>query len=234
MKKIVEYIKRDIEHFGIGNTIYDLSFRTINRLVYFKILIGMKITAVNAEYLPANRQYRYQFLDKASLLRYCEDSAYELSREFLDEALAKGDECLAVLAGDTLASYGWYSRKPTKISDDLALHFLPDHVYMYKGFTHDSFRGQRLHAIGMTLALQEYLRRGYRGLISYVESNNFASLKSVYRMGYRNIGKIYIVRAGGNYYCTSTPGCRQYGFYVAPLSPLSSQSERNGVAVATD
>jgi hypothetical protein len=32
---------------------------------------------------------------------------------------------------------------------------------MYKGFTLKRYRGQRLHAIGMTRALEHYLSRGF-------------------------------------------------------------------------
>ena len=79
----------------------------------------------------------------------------------------------------------------------MTLHFSPEYVYMYKGFTHPNYRGQRLHAIGMNLALQEYLDRGYRGLVSYIESNNFSSLKSAYRVGYRDFGRVAVWKIFG-------------------------------------
>lgn len=41
----------------------------------------------------------------------------------------------------------------------------------------------RLHGVGMSMALRHYLARGFKGLVSYVESTNFASLKSCSRMG---------------------------------------------------
>jgi hypothetical protein len=95
---------------------------------------------------------------------------------------------------------------------------------MYKGFTHPQYRGQRLHAVGMNLALREYLNRGYRGLVSYVESNNFSSLKSVYRLGYRDIGSIAVWKAFGRPVMVRSRECRKFGLCFQPTKP-SAQLE---------
>jgi hypothetical protein len=96
---------------------------------------------------------------------------------------------------------------------------------MYKGFTGRDYRGQRLHAIGMTRALQHYLDGGYGGIVSYVESTNFDSLKSCARMGYRVFGSIYAVELLGRWFAFSSPGCARFGFRVASTprpGPLSA------------
>jgi hypothetical protein len=140
-----------------------------------------------------------------------------MPESFLDGALAKGDACYGILDGANLAAYGWYATTPTAIDPpDLRLHFNPEYVYMYKGFTHTRYRGQRLHAVGMTKALGAYLARGYKGMVSYVEANNFASLKSVYRMGYTDFGRITLARLAGRYLARSSQGCAPYGFRVEP------------------
>ncbi len=130
--------------------------------------------------------------------------------------LPKGDYCYAILDGEKLASYGWYSTKPTSINPELVLYFNDQWVYMYKGYTHPGYRGQRLHAIGMAKALEAFTKKGFKGLISYVETNNFASLKSVYRMGYRNFGKVRILKIFGRYFIKSDEGCSAYDFTVKP------------------
>ena len=85
---------------------------------------------------------------------------------------------------------------------------------MYKGFTAADHRGKRLHAIGMTRALQAYLQGGYRGIISYVEWDNFGSLKSCYRMGYRDFGHIAIGGWSKQYVLYHDAGCRKYAFFL--------------------
>jgi hypothetical protein len=105
------------------------------------------------------------------------------------------------------------------MTDDLRFHFDPDYVYMFKGFTLPAYRGQRLHAIGMARALEGYAELGSKGILSYVESNNFASLRSCRRMGYEDIGTIVISKLGGRHYSFESPGCREYALRVDPVSP---------------
>ena len=215
--KIRDFIRNDLENLGLATTLYDAAFRAINYLTYFTVLKCMTISAVDPHYLKRNNRYSYMFLDPNMLFQFAKNLDYDLPEEFLQQELKKGDECYAILDGDTLASYGWYSNKPTNVSDALRLHFSNAYIYMYKGYTHNNYRGQRLHAIGMTLALKEYLSRGLKGIVSYVESTNFSSLKSVYRMGYQDVGKIYILKIFGKYLVYRTKGCREYGVWLERL-----------------
>ena len=89
---------------------------------------------------------------------------------------------------------------------------------MYKGFTLGEHRGKRLHAIGMTLALADYRAAGYNGLVSVVETNNFDSLKSCYRMGYQPCGKIHYVKLGGTYMIRPDADCRKYDMDLKQVS----------------
>ena len=147
--------------------------------------------------------YKGRFLDPATLWSLSAFPEYELDPAFLTAALAKGDECYGFLTGGELtggelAAYGWYSRGNTAVDiPDVELAFDQRFVYMYKGFTLKKHRGQRLHAVGMTRALDAYLARGFAGVVSYVEWSNFDSLKSCYRMGYRSFGNIYVTRLFG-------------------------------------
>ena len=206
-------IRESIENFGLPKTVADLGMRAANRVVRFKILKGIRIESVDPSFLQCNGKYRGLFLDETMLREFAVDPKNGLPPAFLDEALAKGDECYGFLAGPALAAYGWYSTQPTNLElPGLRLHFSNQYVYMYKGFTATEHRGQRLHAIGMTRALQAYLARGYRGIVSYVDWNNFASLKSCARMGYHDFGNITIAGLGRHYVLHHDAGCRQYDF----------------------
>jgi hypothetical protein len=218
LNSIQRRLQKNIENFGFKDTMYDLVFRAINRVTMFKILKGIKISFVSPGYLETNPRYCCQFLTKEMLREYAKNPDYEITETFLEEAFAKGDECFGIMDGDKLASYGWYSNKDTSIDNGLVLQFSPEYIYMYKGFTHEEYRGQRLHAIGMTLALREYLHRGFKGLVSYVESNNFSSLKSCYRMGYQDFGEVYILKVRKRHIIYSSPGCERYSFQVVEKS----------------
>jgi hypothetical protein len=170
--------------------------------------------------VTCDEKYRGLFLPEAMLREFAKNPEHELSESFLNHALGKGDECYGFLDGTSLVSYGWYSRLPTQTDwANLAVHFDDRYIYMYKGFTHVNNRGQRLYALGMTRALQEYLARGYKGMVAYVEWNNFDSLKSAYRMGYKKFGTIYSLRIFNRYFLHSNAGCGRYQFRLERVRP---------------
>jgi hypothetical protein len=206
-------IATDLKHYGVLKTAQDVAVRALNRVIFFKTLKCVKIDVVNPEYLECAPNYQGLFLTEEMLRDFAEQPDYELTHVFLNEALAKGDECYGFLDGKVLAAYGWYSNKSTETDwPHLAVQFNQQHIYMYKGFTHPRHRGKRLHAVGMTRALEAYLARGYKGLVSYVEATNFASLKSCYRMGYEDFGKVYAARIFNTYFLHANSSCRPYGF----------------------
>jgi hypothetical protein len=86
---------------------------------------------------------------------FASDPQNELQETLLGDALGNRDECYGFLDGDILA--------PTDGIPNA--HY----VHMHKGFARLAHRGQRLHAVGMTRALDAYLSRGYKGIVSYVE-----------------------------------------------------------------
>ena len=195
------------------NTAHALLMKAINAVVFFKILKGVTIEEPDAGYLGVPETYDARFLPDSVLRAFATDPATEMSPAFVEATLVKGDECYAICDGTNLAAYGWYATTATTAgAPDLLLHFHDKYVYMYKGFTDPRYRGQRLHAIGMTRALDEYRRRGYRGLVSYVESTNFDSLKSCFRMGYKVFGSIYVLGLFGRRFAFSSPGCEPFGF----------------------
>lgn len=179
----------------------------------------MVVDEVRPECLALEAQFRLVTLGEPELRIFASQPGTELTTEFIVDALARGDECIAIMDGDKLASYGWYSRRPTLTnSPDLRLHFDQNYIYMYKAFTLKEYRGRRLHAAGVMRSLACYRAKGFRGFISYVESNNFDSLKSSYRMGYRRCGRIHVIGLSGRYLIHPEPECDTYGLKVCAAS----------------
>jgi ribosomal protein S18 acetylase RimI-like enzyme len=210
-------IRKTASDFGWPAALQSVAQGALNRAVYVRVLKCVEITDVDPKYLTVDPRFEHRFLDADELQSFTGDPKFDLTPSFLEEALGKGDRCYGILEGDRLASFGWYSDKPTKILDDLEFQFDPRRVYMYKGYTDPDYRGQRLHAIGMSWALKLLRERGYDGLISYVEATNFDSLRSCYRMGYKDVGKIYFARAAGRYWIHTDASCRTYGVSLAPV-----------------
>jgi hypothetical protein len=184
-------------------------------LASLRVLRALAISRPSPAFLHVDPRYEHGFLDEPALRRFARDEVYDLPDRFLDEALARGDRCYAIVDGARLASFGWYGRRPTPIARGLYLRFDPDRVYMYKGFTHGDYRGRRLHAIGMTRALLRVLSEGATGLVSYVDSKNHSSLVSCYRMGYEDVGRIYLARILDRPFAHADAGCRARGIHVS-------------------
>jgi hypothetical protein len=225
---IVQKALRSVRRHGLANTLHFVFMRLVNRAVPFKILRGVHVAQADAAFFAYPPAYTPAFLSPGALKAFADQPRSEMSRAFVEDALRHGDECYAICDGEKLASYGWYSTRPTPIDpSDLTLHFADGYVYMYKGFTDRDYRGQRLHAIGMTRALQHYLESGYQGFVSYVESTNFDSLKSCFRMGYHVFGSLYVLQIFGRYFTFASPGCDAFGFHLvstrlrAPLSAIA-------------
>lgn len=208
----------DIKNKGYATELIDILYRYINKVTYFKVLQGMILTVdgIDPQYLEEQQGFEYKFLDNGELLHYAQDPANDMDADFIGAALLKGDKCFGILENGNLASYGWYSNEHTDIDDELKLCFDKKWTYMYKGYTKLDYRGKRLHAYGMAMALDAYTRKGNTGLISYVEANNYRSLRSTARLGYKNFGKVFIIKAFGAYRIRASNNCLPYEFTVTP------------------
>jgi len=216
MRKLVGYIEEHVRKYGIRATLHDIECRVINTFAEFQVLKGMTVRMHDVKdpsFFEA-RAFKARFVDEDELARFAHSGAYGFSVGFLRAARGRGDRCYALFDGDALAAYGWYSDLPTPIDEHFVLHFDRAYTYMYSGYTVPAYRGKRLHAVGMCRALRAFTEEGKKGLISYVCSNNFASLQSVLRMGYRIFGDVYVLRVGGRSFTYATKACRDYGFWV--------------------
>jgi hypothetical protein len=212
LSSILRSIRLNALSYGGVPAAYDVVVRGLNKCVYYRTMQCLVIERVQQSNLALPPHLRFVKMEEQDLMAMARNPKYETEIGFVRRALGKGDECYGIMDGSTVASYGWYAQSNTSLDpDDLTLHFDSKYVYMYKGFTLHSYRGQRLHAIGMSLALMEYQSRGFKGLVSYVESNNFDSLNSCRRMGYRDCGRIRIMRIAGKYLIRTQPECRSYG-----------------------
>ena len=201
---------------GLGAVLHDLQVRALDRLGQFQILKGMtvRVPDVRDAGLFFAHGYQCRFADAAELQRLAQDEANQMPPDFLRVALARGDRCYALFDGPLLAAYGWYTDQAAPLDEHFMLHFDAGWTYMYKGYTLPAWRGKRLHAVGMCRALRALTDEGKSGLISCVASNNFASLHSVTRMGYRIFGQACLLRVAGFSATWASAGCRPYGFRV--------------------
>lgn len=230
----IESVKKNIQSLGLYNFIIHLFVRLFSKLTYSNVLVGMILSeeSLDPKYLEVDSRYSCRFLSNEEVYLYSQNPENDLPLEFVDQALKNSDLCYAILDGSKLASYGWYTNCAAIFIPELRLHFNKEWIYMYRGYTLPAYRGQRLHAVGMARAMKSFVERGFNGLISYVEASNFNSLKSVYRMGYQQIGKIIVVKFLSKYLSLSSGKCSNYGLCLKDSSIDKSNVTSSELAVS--
>ena len=216
----VKSVLADVRRFGLWPALHIRMCRYAEALVGAMCLRIVRIEPDDLqtrEYLEELPGYNSEFLSAERLRREAR-SHPDLNPEFIEEALARGDRCYALLSEDSLAAYGWYATVPTPIDDAAVFQFASDWVYMYKGYTSREHRGRRLHGIGMSRALVAFGDEGYRGLISFVASSNYASLRSCARMGYQVVGSVRWLGVGTKRRFFHSRSSRRAGVRVAPAT----------------
>jgi hypothetical protein len=219
-------LRESVRRYGILHTAHLLTYKVAKRLVHYLSMkcVWIAVPAMTQRALINSAGYTIRFLEPRELVEFSSQREYEIPGDFLQSAILRGDDCVGVLDGNTLISYGWYSRCPTAVNDDLVLHFDPAYVYMYKGFTHPKYRGRHLSDLVMAFALQEYANRGNKGLVSFAESHNWPSLKALYGMGCKDLGTIHSIRLFGKYFVSHSRSCEQFQCRLVPVA-----GERNAV-----
>jgi hypothetical protein len=207
-------VQREIlRRYGAANWLRNAGYSALRKGFDYHALRGMTLELPDVD--P-------QFLESPDGLQCSKATAREFAElpgagtlpedAFPPEAEERGDWCFYVADGDTIASYGWYATVPITTHRGYSIAFSDDWVYMYNGFTIREYRGRKLHAYGMAHALRDAVNLGYKGLISWVDAVNFASLRSVDRLGYRIFGSVKSVRLLGLNRAWSSAGCRPYEF----------------------
>lgn len=218
----IQRIKDSMSRRGVSVTIRELAYRAANKVTDVRILCAMTLTpaTVDPAFLEESAGMTWGFLDEEYLLRALEQGAdADMDREFIRSALERGDRCYGALDDDgaagRIAAYGWYADRPTSVTDGLELRFDPAWAYMYKGYTLPGYRGRRLHGLAMARAMRAHVEAGKKGLVSYVDAANEASLRSCRRMGYRDLGHLVAVRIGGRWITHAASSCAPYGLALA-------------------
>jgi hypothetical protein len=215
----LRYYRDSVLRHGLGPTLYHAAYRAANHLTEVAVWNTLVITLdmLDKKCLRRSDRVRGRLVEAAAMRPYVGDPENLLTDRFIDEAIARGDQCYALFDGAMIANYGWYSTRPTRLSEVRGapvLHFDPSYAYMYNTFTRPEYRGRRLNALGIAAALEEWTRVGLSGLVAYVVSSNFASLKSCERMGFETFGHLIILTVGAHQVWRVTPGCKKYAFRV--------------------
>lgn len=211
LRDIKTVARRDAQGFGAFTAARILAHRILRRACTYNVFVTIerRLGDLDPQFLCPPDDLTGQFLTPDEIYEIASDPLMGMSQEFASFAIQRGDRCYGIFSARTPVGYGWYSKIPTPIDDHLVVHFHDTHLYMYKGFTLECRRGRRLHAFGIALALKQLTLEGYTGTVSYVVADNIRSVRSLLRLGYRSLGKIYSARFFGRTFIYTPPAHRQ-------------------------
>jgi len=237
LQKADEFREYSHRH-GIVRTLHHFGYRLLNRCFPY---LTMKCIWIDAQELRTPKEdfpYEGRFLETGELLEFARCEACHgsgLTPYVIPALKGNGADCFGVLDGDTLAAFCWYSpNPPERINDHWVVHFDPGCVYVYFVFTDPAYRGQGLLPHGISLAMPEYAKRGYSKLLAFVESANYDSLKSFYRMGFQDFGTIRASKPFGKQFAYHGRGCKRFAFRVAPNSDPHGRALLSRTSAAAD
>ncbi|KAA3618664.1 MAG: hypothetical protein DWQ05_06800 [Calditrichaeota bacterium] len=197
-----DQLKRDFFSVGLKGILIDLVIRFVNLFTYFKVLhcLAIEEAVLHHEIKELNLQYQDKFLSSDEVDKYVHIETTRLPDYVAEDGINKKDECLGLLDNGNLINYCWYSDLPTRLCANLEIHFSADYKYAYRSFTIVPFRGQRLQGLNLYRALKYYQKKGYKGVVAYVDSNNFNSLRSLNHLGFQIFERVMIIKFWKTYY----------------------------------
>jgi hypothetical protein len=158
--------------------------------------------------------YSVRQLSSADYESAIQDPELDMSPDFVSDALGKGDFCVGAFFNDVLVSYIWRALSTTAINDCFSLVVEKPNRYGYKALTLPDHRGKHLpNAIGL-FSDKLCFDLGYTRAISFIETHNYASIRSDARRGNRHAGWIAYATLGPIMSCYTSKGARELGVAV--------------------
>lgn len=217
-------ITRYVQRHGVAKAVHRGGYRFASKAARY---MNMRCVAADAAALhklepsDLHRQQKYtaRFLAPGEVWRIAqhpECRRADMTDGYVAGALANGERCFAVLDGDYVAHFSWYSRKsPTRMNNHWTLHFDESCLYIYYVHTDPKYRGQKLMPYALSRAIAE---SDARCVVAFVESSNYASLNVFFALGFREFARIYIARIFGKPFMFHQASAARFGFRVEPTN----------------
>jgi len=153
-----------------------------------------------------------RILDRATLLAASKDPELQMSRAFVESALARGDVAFGAFDGTSLVAYDWRTLSAAPDWGGLWIKVDRPYRYAYKGFVRPKYRGRRINTAVAFFSDAYFLERGYTHGIYYVDVSNIPSLQASKYKGDKAVGFAGYVKWFGRYFTFRTPAVRKTGF----------------------
>jgi hypothetical protein len=178
-----------IRKWGLARFVYAYLMLKLNRL------IGFRISAVRAKAIQDSQldQFDHDGINYRALsLEDFSDEALnqhlDISCDFVQQALARGDHCVGALDQGKVVGYAWRTTSSVKVDRQIAMKFGDKLYYRFKGYILPEYRGRNIFNNIKRVAESKQLALGRTHAFGCIETHNYPSLKASEKHGDITIG----------------------------------------------
>jgi len=171
-------LKNNAERWGWRRALVHVLVRGAEKYLGFHVyVVRARSIPPTPKYPTSNPNLTYRQINDDELMRYSADPELGLGRDFVADALSRGDLAFGAFDDKNLVSYIWRCRSAAPDTDGVWIRAEHPYNYSYKSFTRKDYRGQRISPVVHLFSDNEMYKRGFRFRIGFVAITNYASLE---------------------------------------------------------
>lgn len=185
-------LKEHIARYGFKKLLIRFVFSQINKVLYLEALniIVLERERIKDPKPLDQRKLTFRYATEDDLLEMLKNPEFKMT----DNKLAhfrNGDHCLLCFVDDELAGYTWaHTKGQPLLFPGFRISVPDDYCYNYAALTLPKFRGMNLQSIRHYHLMNNPRWNDKTGLLGYVVSTNWDSIKGQSKSGYHSIGRI--------------------------------------------
>ncbi len=164
--------------------------------------LEVKIDAIQVNALAA--EYQFEWLTAARLMSLLENPENSISDAWMSLVENEQSGCLVVLVDGVVVGFAGVTTGtvPGELNHDgdlrtmLPIELPADTAYVFGVHVVPRHRGRQLYAAMVSLIAERMSECEVQRLLLTTEFGNFRALKSVQRMGFKEVGRTVLIRAG--------------------------------------
>jgi len=186
--------KELIGRYGIKKLLILFVYSIVNKILYLESLhiITLERDRIKNPKPVDQRKLTFRYATEQDLSDIYKRPEYKMTDTKM-AAFKDGDHCLLNFVDDELAGYTWAHTKGQPLLFPGFRIQIPDsYCYNYSAFTLPKFRGMNLQSIRHYHLLSNPQWKDRMGLMGYVVSTNWNSIKGQSKSGYHSIGRVWL------------------------------------------
>jgi hypothetical protein len=175
----------------------------------------------------SHRNAECRLLTEEEALAFAVDPALGLEEQWIRDAFARGELCLAALDGGQLLGYAWLAFGDAPCAGGVWTRLGPGVRQVHAMFVRPGYSAPRIaHALN-ALAERAPLWHGRRVTVSFVDADEYAALMPLQRAGARTLGHVVCARLFGTVVAWRSAGVRRAGlrFCAPPPGAIADRME---------